>query len=154
MLLKADCLPNAVGKQPSIPLIYLGRKWTLNWWWWWWWMVLSRLYYCNRLLSSARFVRGLGSHSPSGASQPPSLYWPQKIVKKSQKYIAASLWFSHKSVLLLGVLRSIFSVSCPVSWGPPHVWSWYYLGWATWLIWSPGDCIGSFSNSVCLPPGP
>ena len=25
------------GKQPSIPLIYLGRKWTLNWWWWWWW---------------------------------------------------------------------------------------------------------------------
>ena len=37
MLLKVDCLPNAVGKQPSIPLIYLGRKWTLNWWWWWWW---------------------------------------------------------------------------------------------------------------------
>ena len=35
MLLKVDCLPNAVGKQPSIPLIYLGRKWTLNWWWWW-----------------------------------------------------------------------------------------------------------------------
>ena len=45
MLLKVDCLPNAVGKQPSIPLIYLGnavgkqpsipliylgRKWTLN----------------------------------------------------------------------------------------------------------------------------
>ena len=38
MLLKVDCLPNAVGKQPSIPLIYLGRKLTLNWsWWWWWW---------------------------------------------------------------------------------------------------------------------
>ena len=37
MLLKVDCLPNAVGKQPSIPLIYLGSKWTLNWWWWWWW---------------------------------------------------------------------------------------------------------------------
>ena len=37
MLLKVDCLPNAVGKQPSIPLIYLGRKWTLKWWWWWWW---------------------------------------------------------------------------------------------------------------------
>ena len=34
MLLKVDCLPYAVGKQPSIPLIYLGRKWTLNWWWW------------------------------------------------------------------------------------------------------------------------
>ena len=29
---KVDCLPNAVGKQPSIPLIYLGRKWTLNFW--------------------------------------------------------------------------------------------------------------------------
>ena len=29
MLLK-DCLPNAVGKQPSIPLINLGRKWTLS----------------------------------------------------------------------------------------------------------------------------
>ena len=37
MLLKVDRLPNAVGKQPSMPLIYLGRKWTLNWWWWWWW---------------------------------------------------------------------------------------------------------------------
>ena len=35
MLLKVDRLPNAVGKQPSIPLIYLGRKWMLNWWWWW-----------------------------------------------------------------------------------------------------------------------
>ena len=34
MLLKVDCRPIAVGKQPSIPLIYLGRKWTLNWWWW------------------------------------------------------------------------------------------------------------------------
>ena len=28
MLLKVDCLPNAVGKQPSIPLIYLGGGWT------------------------------------------------------------------------------------------------------------------------------
>ena len=37
MLLKVDCLPNAVGKQPSIPLIDLGRKWTLSWWWWWHW---------------------------------------------------------------------------------------------------------------------
>ena len=37
MLLRVDCLPNAVGKQPSIPLIYLGGGWTLNWWWWWWW---------------------------------------------------------------------------------------------------------------------
>ena len=35
----SDCLPNAnaVGKQPSIPLHYLGTGWTLNWWWWWWW---------------------------------------------------------------------------------------------------------------------
>ena len=33
MLLKVDCLPNAVGKQPSIPLINLERK--LSWWWWW-----------------------------------------------------------------------------------------------------------------------
>ena len=30
MLLKVDCLPNAVGKQTSILLINLGRKWTLN----------------------------------------------------------------------------------------------------------------------------
>ena len=29
MLLKADCLPNAVGKQPSMPLIYLERKWMM-----------------------------------------------------------------------------------------------------------------------------
>ena len=35
MLLKIDCLPYAVGKQPSIPSINLGRKWTLNRWWWW-----------------------------------------------------------------------------------------------------------------------
>ena len=34
-LLKVGCLPYAVGKQPSIPLIDLGRTWTLNWWWWW-----------------------------------------------------------------------------------------------------------------------
>ena len=26
MLLAVDCLPNAVGKQPSIPLINLGKK--------------------------------------------------------------------------------------------------------------------------------
>ena len=30
MLLKVDCLLDAVGKQLSIPLIDLGRKWTLN----------------------------------------------------------------------------------------------------------------------------
>ena len=30
MLLKVDCLPNVVGKQLSIPLINLGRKWTLS----------------------------------------------------------------------------------------------------------------------------
>ena len=30
MLLKVDCLPNAVGKQPSIPLICLGRRWTFK----------------------------------------------------------------------------------------------------------------------------
>ena len=42
-------------------------------------------------MSSARFVRG----TPSGASQPPSLYCPpKKIVKISQKYIADPLWFS------------------------------------------------------------
>ena len=35
--LKVGCLPYAVGKQPSIPLIDLRRTWTLNWWWWWWW---------------------------------------------------------------------------------------------------------------------
>ena len=36
MLLRVDWLPNAVGKQPSITLINLGRrKWTLSWWWWW-----------------------------------------------------------------------------------------------------------------------
>ena len=31
------CLPNDVGEQTFIPLINLGRKWTLGWWWWWWW---------------------------------------------------------------------------------------------------------------------
>ena len=29
--IKAGCLPYAFGKQPSIPLINLGRKWTLSW---------------------------------------------------------------------------------------------------------------------------
>ena len=38
MLLKIGYLPYAVGKQSSIPLINLGKKWTLSWWWWWcWW---------------------------------------------------------------------------------------------------------------------
>ena len=32
--LKVGCLSCAVGKQPSIPLINLGRTWTLKWWWW------------------------------------------------------------------------------------------------------------------------
>ena len=31
--LTVGCLPYAVGKQPSIPLINLGRTWTLKWWW-------------------------------------------------------------------------------------------------------------------------
>ena len=43
MLLKVDCLPNTVGKQSSINLIYLGRKWTLNWWWWWWWRIFGTM---------------------------------------------------------------------------------------------------------------
>ena len=30
MLLKVDCLPNVVGKQLFIPLINLGRKWTVK----------------------------------------------------------------------------------------------------------------------------
>ena len=30
MLLTVDCLPNAVGKQPFILLIDLGRKWMLT----------------------------------------------------------------------------------------------------------------------------
>ena len=36
--LKVGCLTYAqyaVGKQLSIPLINLGKKWTLSWWWWW-----------------------------------------------------------------------------------------------------------------------
>ena len=50
------------------------------------------------MLRSARFVGGLTPPPPSGASQPPSLYWsPRKIVKISQKYIPDPLWFSHKS---------------------------------------------------------
>ena len=50
-----------------------------------------------------KFVGGRGDWglNQSGASQPPppSLYWPQKLVKISQKYIAdpPPLWFSHKS---------------------------------------------------------
>ena len=31
--LKVGCVPYAVGKQPSMPLINLGRKWLLKWWW-------------------------------------------------------------------------------------------------------------------------
>ena len=27
----------AVGKQPSIPFIHLGRQWMFHWWWWLWW---------------------------------------------------------------------------------------------------------------------
>ena len=43
MLLNVDRLPNAVGKQPSIMLIDLGRKWPLNWWWWWWTLTILSL---------------------------------------------------------------------------------------------------------------
>ena len=35
MTLQVSCLPYALGKQLTIPLINLGRKWTLRWWWWW-----------------------------------------------------------------------------------------------------------------------
>ena len=47
MLLKVDCLLNAVGKQPSIFLIDLGRKWMLGCWWWWWWSV-SNVFWTER----------------------------------------------------------------------------------------------------------
>ena len=60
MLLTVDCLPNAVGKQPSIPLIYLGRKWTLNWWWWWWWwhhIVLFAEYLIEAMIVSQAYAR-------------------------------------------------------------------------------------------------
>ena len=40
VLLKVGCPPYAVGKQPSIPLIDLGRIWTLSWWWWWWIVII------------------------------------------------------------------------------------------------------------------
>ena len=63
MLLKVDCLPNAVGKQPSIPLIYLGRKWTLNWWWWWWWYFLMEP---QKNLANEVFICGA---SPDDASE-------------------------------------------------------------------------------------
>ena len=33
--LEIGCLPCAVGKQSSMPLINLERKWMLGWWWWW-----------------------------------------------------------------------------------------------------------------------
>ena len=51
--------------------------------------------------------------------------------------------------------RSIFSGSCPVSWGPPHASSSYFLGEATWPTRSPRDCTDSTfphessSNYVC-----
>ena len=56
--------------------------------------------------------------------------------------------------------RSIFSVSCPVSWGPPLASSSYFLGEATWPARSPRDCTGSTfphessSYSVCGFPVP
>ena len=81
MLLKVDCLPNAVGKQPSIPLIYLGRKWTLNWWWWWWFrisklesfqamikavLISSASIWGDRSIMSCRSIASNGKHWPSG----------------------------------------------------------------------------------------
>ena len=50
----------------------------------------------NVVQRSARFVGG-GGYLPSGEFQLPSLHWPLKIVKISQKYIADPLWFSYKS---------------------------------------------------------
>ena len=56
------CLPNAVGKQPSIPLINLGRKWMLNWWWWWSWTTLVALFFVQK--SSPRKSDGIWSKVP------------------------------------------------------------------------------------------
>ena len=58
MLLKVDCLPNAVGKQPSMPLIDLGRKWTLSWWWWWWWwwLIKGMVFAGRELVTTQSFV--------------------------------------------------------------------------------------------------
>ena len=45
-LLKVGCLPYSVGRQPSIPLINLGRTWTLNWGWWW--LLILLAVFCPR----------------------------------------------------------------------------------------------------------
>ena len=47
---------------------------------------------------SARFDGGLRGSTPSGASQPPSLYWPPlKNCRNKSKIHCYDLWFSHKS---------------------------------------------------------
>ena len=75
MLLKVDCLPNAVGKQQSIPLIYLGRKWTLNWWWWW------LLAHCCMCSTSRSRVRALDTKLQSSANL--NISFPAVIGQKS-----------------------------------------------------------------------
>ena len=51
--LKVGCLPYAVEKQPSIPLINLGKKWTLSWWWWWLFWYLGGVMWTVSLLWTA-----------------------------------------------------------------------------------------------------
>ena len=51
---EVDCLPCAVGKQPSIPLINLGKTWKLNWRWWWLCRLIS--YNTHLLTSSYNYI--------------------------------------------------------------------------------------------------
>ena len=55
---------SVIPRTGSMPLINLGRKWTLNWWWWWW----TIHYFCISFQSKNQdenFVWGLFSDPTS-----------------------------------------------------------------------------------------
>ena len=118
MLLKVDCLPNAVGKQPSITLIYLGRKCTLNWWWWWWWSQLiyiwARLYMSQLYMSQTNTVSTLQNLWPVVRPMILSWKWPLYTFSKLQRAMFSTLenhrdgGFGNKRTYLNTICLSFF----------------------------------------------
>ena len=112
MLLKVDCLPNAVWNQPSIPLIYFGRKWTLNWWWWWWWCPLQIFWKKNRThpwihqgFKTANFWR-FTKHAQSACLQGshPWQGWETSCWLKNK-----AMWVDTVPVWIMKSLRAVFA---------------------------------------------
>ena len=108
MLLKVDCLPNAVGKQPSIPLIYLGRKWTLNWWWWWWWWVyvyITCSFFCSSMVIRDLTLRSAASF---GSFHLIRLLYDEYMFYLVEHKVATAL--GETSIAVMGEVRQVLLI--------------------------------------------